>query len=167
MRGQGRDLVVGGVGHAVWKQGFDHRAGEEAARAETLRRRRATSLERGADENREARDRGRQTGVRALRARRRAARRGCAASWVVRGLEPDEGMLFRPAGSIHMLFMRFAIDAVFCDRDLDGDRRGAAVSRPGATAGRTRREGRDRAGRGRRRRPARWRPTRARYASSS
>jgi len=27
-------------------------------------------------------------------------------------------MLFRPAGSIHMFFMRFAIDAVFCDRDL-------------------------------------------------
>lgn len=35
-----------------------------------------------------------------------------------RGLEPGESMLFRPAGSIHMLFMRFAIDAVFCDRDL-------------------------------------------------
>jgi uncharacterized membrane protein (UPF0127 family) len=34
------------------------------------------------------------------------------------GLEPGESMLFRPAGSIHMLFMRFAIDAVFCDRDL-------------------------------------------------
>ena len=34
------------------------------------------------------------------------------------GLDPDEGMLFRPAGSIHMFFMRFAIDAVFCDRDL-------------------------------------------------
>src|SRR5438477_12592093 len=33
-------------------------------------------------------------------------------------LAPDEGMLFRPAGSIHMFFMRFAIDAVFCDRDL-------------------------------------------------
>ena len=27
-------------------------------------------------------------------------------------------MLFRPAGSIHMFFMRFAIDALFCDRDL-------------------------------------------------
>jgi uncharacterized membrane protein (UPF0127 family) len=27
-------------------------------------------------------------------------------------------MLFRPAGSIHMFFMRFPIDAVFCDRDL-------------------------------------------------
>jgi uncharacterized membrane protein (UPF0127 family) len=33
-------------------------------------------------------------------------------------LDPGEGMLFRPAGSIHMLFMRFAIDAIFCDRDL-------------------------------------------------
>jgi uncharacterized membrane protein (UPF0127 family) len=33
-------------------------------------------------------------------------------------LESDEGMLFKPAGSIHMFFMRFAIDAVFCDRDL-------------------------------------------------
>ena len=34
------------------------------------------------------------------------------------GLEPGESMLFRPAGSIHMLFMRFAIDVVFCDEDL-------------------------------------------------
>jgi len=34
------------------------------------------------------------------------------------GLEPDQGMLFRPAGSIHMMFMRFPIDALFCDRDL-------------------------------------------------
>jgi len=33
-------------------------------------------------------------------------------------LASDEGMLFKPAGSIHMFFMRFAIDAVFCDRDL-------------------------------------------------
>lgn len=33
-------------------------------------------------------------------------------------LAPDEGMLFRPAGSIHMFFMRFTIDAVFCDREL-------------------------------------------------
>ena len=33
-------------------------------------------------------------------------------------LPQDEGMLFRPAGSIHMFFMRFPIDAVFCDRDL-------------------------------------------------
>jgi uncharacterized membrane protein (UPF0127 family) len=34
------------------------------------------------------------------------------------GLDDGEGMLFRPAGSIHMFFMRFPIDAVFCDRDL-------------------------------------------------
>ena len=34
------------------------------------------------------------------------------------GLAPDEGMLFRPTGSIHMFFMRFPIDAVFCDGDL-------------------------------------------------
>jgi hypothetical protein len=34
------------------------------------------------------------------------------------GLEPGESMLFRPAGSIHMLFMRFAIDVVFCDDEL-------------------------------------------------
>ncbi len=33
-------------------------------------------------------------------------------------LPPGEGMLFRPGGSIHMFFMRFPIDAVFCDRDL-------------------------------------------------
>jgi uncharacterized protein len=33
-------------------------------------------------------------------------------------LDAGEGMLFRPAGSIHMFFMRFAIDAVFCDGDL-------------------------------------------------
>jgi uncharacterized membrane protein (UPF0127 family) len=33
-------------------------------------------------------------------------------------LRPGEGMLFRPAGSIHMFLMRFAIDAVFCDADL-------------------------------------------------
>jgi uncharacterized membrane protein (UPF0127 family) len=33
-------------------------------------------------------------------------------------LAADEGMLFRPAGSIHMFFMRFAVDAVFCDRQL-------------------------------------------------
>jgi len=33
-------------------------------------------------------------------------------------LGAGEGMLFRPAGSIHMFFMRFPIDAVFCDREL-------------------------------------------------
>ena len=33
-------------------------------------------------------------------------------------LGADEGMLFPRTGSIHMFFMRFAIDAIFCDRDL-------------------------------------------------
>jgi uncharacterized membrane protein (UPF0127 family) len=33
-------------------------------------------------------------------------------------LPPGEGLLIRPTGEIHMFFMRFAIDAVFCDRDL-------------------------------------------------
>jgi len=33
-------------------------------------------------------------------------------------LSEGEGMVFRPAGSIHMFFMRFPIDAVFCDKDL-------------------------------------------------
>ena len=35
-----------------------------------------------------------------------------------RGLEDGEGLLIRPAGSIHMFFMRFPIDAVFLDREL-------------------------------------------------
>jgi uncharacterized membrane protein (UPF0127 family) len=34
------------------------------------------------------------------------------------GLEPGQGMLFRPAGSIHTMFMRFPLDVLFCDRDL-------------------------------------------------
>jgi uncharacterized protein len=33
-------------------------------------------------------------------------------------LDPGEGLLLRPAPSIHTFFMRFAIDAVFMDRDL-------------------------------------------------
>ena len=33
-------------------------------------------------------------------------------------LPPDEGVVFRGTGEIHMFFMRFAIDAVFCDREL-------------------------------------------------
>ena len=32
-------------------------------------------------------------------------------------LQPGEGLAFRPAGTIHMMFMLFAIDAVFCDGD--------------------------------------------------
>jgi uncharacterized membrane protein (UPF0127 family) len=35
-----------------------------------------------------------------------------------RGLPEGEGILLRPAGSIHTFFMRFAIDAVFLDREL-------------------------------------------------
>ena len=33
-------------------------------------------------------------------------------------LHAGDGLLLRPAGSIHMAFMRFPIDAVFCDREL-------------------------------------------------
>ena len=35
------------------------------------------------------------------------------------GLDAGEGMLFRPAGSIHMFFMRFPIDAIFCTAELE------------------------------------------------
>jgi uncharacterized membrane protein (UPF0127 family) len=34
-----------------------------------------------------------------------------------RELGADEGVLLRPAGSIHTFFMRFAIDAIFLDRE--------------------------------------------------
>jgi uncharacterized membrane protein (UPF0127 family) len=34
-----------------------------------------------------------------------------------RSLEPGEGLLIRPASSIHMFGMRFAIDAVFLNED--------------------------------------------------
>jgi uncharacterized membrane protein (UPF0127 family) len=34
-----------------------------------------------------------------------------------RSLPSDEGILLRPAGSIHTFFMNFPIDAVFLDRD--------------------------------------------------
>lgn len=33
-------------------------------------------------------------------------------------LAPDEGLLLKPAGSVHTAFMRFPIDVVFLDRDL-------------------------------------------------
>ena len=33
-------------------------------------------------------------------------------------LEPGEGLLLRPCGSIHTFFLRFPVDVVFCDRDL-------------------------------------------------
>ena len=35
-----------------------------------------------------------------------------------RALAQDEGILLRPAGSVHTAFMRFPIDVVFVDRDL-------------------------------------------------
>ena len=35
-----------------------------------------------------------------------------------RDLPGGEGILLRPASSVHMAFMRFPIDAVFLDRDL-------------------------------------------------
>jgi uncharacterized protein len=35
-----------------------------------------------------------------------------------RDLPADEGILLRPAASIHTAFMRFPIDAVFLDREL-------------------------------------------------
>jgi uncharacterized membrane protein (UPF0127 family) len=35
-----------------------------------------------------------------------------------RTLDSDEGILLRPAGSVHTFFMRFAIDVLFLDRDL-------------------------------------------------
>jgi hypothetical protein len=34
------------------------------------------------------------------------------------GLPDGEGLLIKPANSVHMFFMRFAIDVVFLDRDL-------------------------------------------------
>lgn len=33
-------------------------------------------------------------------------------------LAAGEGMLFRPGGSVHMFFMKFPLDVVFCDREL-------------------------------------------------
>jgi uncharacterized protein len=36
-----------------------------------------------------------------------------------KGLEQGEGLLLRPAASIHTFFMRFPIDAVWVDRDLN------------------------------------------------
>jgi uncharacterized membrane protein (UPF0127 family) len=35
-----------------------------------------------------------------------------------RNLPSGEGILLKPASSVHMAFMRFAIDAVFLDREL-------------------------------------------------
>jgi uncharacterized membrane protein (UPF0127 family) len=35
-----------------------------------------------------------------------------------RSLDSDQGILLRPAGSVHTFFMRFAIDVLFLDREL-------------------------------------------------
>lgn len=35
-----------------------------------------------------------------------------------RRLEPSDGLILRPAASVHTCFMRFPIDAVFLDADL-------------------------------------------------
>ncbi|HEX6699977.1 MAG TPA: DUF192 domain-containing protein [Gaiellaceae bacterium] len=35
-----------------------------------------------------------------------------------KSLPPGEGILLRPAASVHMFFMRFAIDVVWLDREL-------------------------------------------------
>ncbi|HEX6131429.1 MAG TPA: DUF192 domain-containing protein, partial [Actinomycetota bacterium] len=35
-----------------------------------------------------------------------------------KGLPSGEGLLLRPAGSVHTAFMRFPIDVVFLDREL-------------------------------------------------
>jgi uncharacterized protein len=34
------------------------------------------------------------------------------------GLRPGEGLLLSPSSSVHTMFMRFAIDVVFLDREL-------------------------------------------------
>ena len=56
------------------------------------------------------------------------------------GLDAGEGLLLRPASSIHTFFMRFPIDAVFLDRDFavlgieDGIAPWRAASQRGAKA---------------------------------
>lgn len=56
------------------------------------------------------------------------------------GLEQGEGLLLRPASSVHTCFMRFPIDAVFLDRELvvvgisDGLEPWRAAGRRGAKA---------------------------------
>jgi uncharacterized membrane protein (UPF0127 family) len=35
-----------------------------------------------------------------------------------RGIDPGEGLLIKPTNSVHMFFMRFAIDVVFLDREF-------------------------------------------------
>jgi uncharacterized protein len=50
------------------------------------------------------------------------------------GMSSGEGLLLRPAGSIHTAFMRFAIDAVFLDR-TDRVVKIASALRPWRAAG--------------------------------
>ena len=50
------------------------------------------------------------------------------------GLASGEGLLLRPAGSVHTFFMRFAIDVVFLDRELSVVAVSAEVA-PWRTAG--------------------------------
>src|ERR671910_1539511 len=56
------------------------------------------------------------------------------------GLEQGEGLLLRPASSVHTWFMRFPIDVVFLDRELvvvgisDGVEPWRAAGRRGAKA---------------------------------
>lgn len=50
------------------------------------------------------------------------------------GLEQGEGLLLKPCGSVHTLFMRFPIDVVFLDRELSVLAARAAVP-PWRTAG--------------------------------
>jgi uncharacterized membrane protein (UPF0127 family) len=51
-----------------------------------------------------------------------------------RELPSGEGILLKPASSVHMAFMRFPIDAVFLDRDLRVIK-GASDLRPWRAAG--------------------------------
>jgi uncharacterized membrane protein (UPF0127 family) len=51
------------------------------------------------------------------------------------GLAPGEGLWFPGDASIHMLFMRFAIDAVFLAPDVERHATSAAASTGGAAAG--------------------------------
>ena len=44
-------------------------------------------------------------------------------------LRPGEGLIIRPCGSIHMMFMRFRIDAVFFDDDLKVTKVASSVAR--------------------------------------
>jgi uncharacterized membrane protein (UPF0127 family) len=51
-----------------------------------------------------------------------------------RQLDADEGLLLKPAGSVHTLFMRFPIDVVFIDREGNVTRVVSAL-RPWRAAG--------------------------------